>query len=403
MKAGMIYLWLLLVCINGNVIAQDVSPVVFVMNAKILQQNKSRIKSNDSKLMPSFRQLLAEADKALQFKPVSVMEKKNTSPSGNMHDYTSLAVYYWPDPSKPDGIPYIRKDGEINPETKEYEDKQHLNSICSKVPTLALAYFFSDDVRYATHAAKLLRVWFLDSATKMNPNLNFAQAIKGKNDGRGIGIIDSRDLMKIADAIGLLKGSASWSKADDDGMQLWFSQYLEWMLTSKNGIEEMNAKNNHGVWYDAQVLSYALFTNHAELAKTIVARVQNRLEMQMDSDGNFPAEMERTISLHYTVFTMYSLFMIAEMSNATGVDFWHYKSPSGKSLQKGFEALCPYITREKNWAGQQIKEFDYSNALPILSEGIQKFNCKKCVDAIASIAVKESDQWPVHLLTNIDL
>jgi hypothetical protein len=179
-------------------------PLVFALNSQALEKNKNRIKANDPAVMASYKLLLKDAAKALEFGPVSVMEKKNLPPSGDKHDYMSLAPYHWPDPSKPGGLPYLRKDGQTNPEVKEYKDKEYMPQLCSNVQTLALAWYYSGDKMYADHAAKLLRVWFLDTATRMNPNLNFAQAIKGENTGRGAGLIDSRHFIKLIDAIAMV-------------------------------------------------------------------------------------------------------------------------------------------------------------------------------------------------------
>ncbi|HYC29193.1 MAG TPA: alginate lyase family protein, partial [Chitinophagaceae bacterium] len=338
-------------------------------SAQSLKTNKARIASKDAAILPAYKQLIKDADAALQFGPVSVMEKTNVPPSGNKHDYMSLAPYFWPDPSKPDGLPYIRKDGQTNPEVRDYKDKEYMPKLCDVVYTLALAYYFSDNPVYADHASKLLRVWFLDTATRMNPNLNFAQAIKGVNTGRGAGLIDTRHFIKVIDAIGLLKGSRSWKPQDQKGMQQWFSEFLNWMQTSKNGRDEMKTKNNHGAWYDAQRLSMALFIDSTQLAKKIVQNAMDRLDKQMDDNGSFPAEMERTISLHYTVFVMEAFFNIARMADKAGMDLWNYTSPSGKSLKKGFDVLLPYLLKEKKWEGRQIKDYEDEESYFLLKEG----------------------------------
>ena len=372
-------------------------PVVFALNMRSLEKNKNRINTKDPVIMPGYKLLIKDADKALQYGPVSVMEKKNVPPSGDKHDYMSLAPYHWPDPNKPGGLPYIRKDGQTNPEVKEYKDKEYLPELCEAVHTLALAYYFSEDKSYAEHAAELLKVWFLDTATRMNPNLEFAQAIKGENTGRGAGIIDSRHFIKVVDAIGLLQGSKFWKEKDQEGMKQWFAAFLDWMQTSKNGLHEMDAPNNHGAWYDAQRLSLALFTGNMDLAKKIVINAQDRLDKQMDDDGKFPHEMERTISLHYSAFAMNAFFTIAQMAENTGIDLWSYTSPSGKSLKKGFERLLPYISKEKEWEGQQIKDFDFEDGFPLLMQG-ERFGCKKCREMIRTVAGDKAERLRVNLL-----
>ena len=376
-------------------------PAVISINGKALEKNKSRILNKDILLMPAYKELIRQADKALDFGPVSVMEKKNDPPSGDKHDYMSLAPYFWPDPTKPNGIPYMRKDGETNPEVKDYKDKEYMPKLCEQVNTLALAWYFSGDNRYADHAAKLLRVWFLDKDTKMNPNLNFSQAIKGTNDGRGAGLIDSRHFIKVIDAIGLLQGSKSWKAADQEGMKQWFANFLNWMQTSKNGTDEMHAKNNHGVWYDAQRLSMALFTNNNELAKSIVLNAENRLDKQMDAGGMFPLEMERTTSLHYTGFAIEAFFLIARMAEKTGIDLWSYVSASGKSLKRAFDNYYPYIAKDKVWTGQQIKDFDFEEGYPLMIVGAEKFGCKTCTQSIKNIAGDKATSLPIKLLTDL--
>ncbi len=387
-------LCMICLCVGTWAKGQPGQPQVYLLDAGNLAANKKRISANDPQVMAAYKQLIKNADKGLQFGPVSVMEKKDVPPSGDKHDYMSLAPYFWPDPSKPDGLPYIRKDGETNPEVKEYKDKEYMPRVCNVAYELALAYYFSGNKGYAEHAAKLLRVWFLDEATRMNPNLNYAQAIKGVNDGRGAGLIDTRHFIKVIDAVGLLNGSGYWKEADQAGLKKWFAGFLDWMQTSKNGKNEMKAANNHGAWYDAQRLAYALYIDSARLAGSIVESAKERLEKQMDKNGFFPLELERTTSLHYTVFVMDAFFYIAKMAEKTGADLWNYTTPSGNSLKKGFETLRPYLAGEKQWEGPQIKPYDKEESLFILSEGY-RFGCRRCQDDIKQLA---GDKYPRLLL-----
>ena len=261
-----------------------------------------------------------------------------------------------------------------------------------------LAYYFSEENQYAEHAAKLLKVWFLDTATRMNPNLNYGQAIKGVNDGRGAGLIDTRHWIKLIDGIGMIKNSKYWKKEDQKGMQLWFTEFLNWMHTSKNGKDELKTKNNHGAWYDAQRLSLALFIDSTDLAKSIVANAADRLDKQVDEKGFFPAEMERTISLHYTAFVMDAFFTIARMSEKTGFDFWNHVTPSGKSLQKVFNVMKPFFTQQKEWIGEQIKEFDKEDAYPMLMSASAHYKCKDCLQAINQLADDKAPRLRIKLL-----
>jgi len=373
-------------------------PLVFSLDARLLDKNRRAISAESARLEPAYKALLKEADKALRSAPVSVIEKTNTPPSGDKHDYMSLAPYFWPDPSKPGGLPYIRKDGQTNPEVKDYKDKEYMPALCRDLETLSLAYYFSGDEKYAAHATTLLRTWFLDPGTRMNPNLNYAQAIKGVNNGRGAGMIDARHFIKLVDAIGLIGASKSWAATDQQGMKKWFADFLQWMQTSPVGQDEMDAPNNHGAWYDALRLSLALFIGDTGQAKKISLNAQERLDKQMDNDGRFPKELERTISLHYTVFAMDAFFTIAKMSESIGIDWWSYTSPSGKSLRKGFDSVKPYITREKEWDGKQIKPFEFDEGYNLLVKAEQHLDCKSCIDKMKKIAGENRDRLLINLL-----
>jgi hypothetical protein len=376
-------------------------PAVYTLNAETLAANKQKIKEGNPSLLPAYKKLLNDADKALQFQPVSVMEKKNNPPSGNKHDYMSIAPYFWPDSSKPGGVPYMNKDGQINPEVNEYKDKIYLAALCDEVSTLALAWYFTGQERYAGHASKLLRVWFLDTATKMNPNINFAQAVKGRATGRGYGLIDTRHFVRLIDAIGLIQNASSWTRVDQEGMQKWFADFLNWMQTSRNGLAEMHTINNHRVWYDEQRLSYALFIGDTSLAKKVVEETKEQLEKQMATDGTFPLEMKRTISLHYTVFILDPFFTSADLAENVGEDLWNYKTPGGKSLRIGFEAVLPYLLQKKEWTGQQIKPFDYEEAIPILIQGAKHYHCESCKQQVNKIASDAASTLRLHLLTDV--
>lgn len=368
------------------------------LDLTILAASKEKIKAKDGVACTAYKQLIKEADEALNYQPVSVMEKTEFPPSGDKHDYMSIAPYWWPDPSKPNGVPYMRKDGEINPEVKNFPDKVNMPKLCENVYNLALAYYFSDDEKYAAHASKLLKAWFLDTATKMNPNLKFGQSIKGRNDGRAEGLIDTRYFIYFIDAVDVLKNSKHWSAQDQTNMQKWVTEFLNWMQTSDIGKEEMAAKNNHAVWYDAQALSLALYIGNTKLANEIVLSAADRLDNQLDENGFFPKEMQRTTSFHYTVFIVNAFGIIAQLSENTNTNFWTWESKSGKSLKKAFDTLLPYISKEKEWTGNQIKEFKFGDAFPILLRGATKFNCSNCKELIKKIAGEKYEGLLLNLL-----
>jgi hypothetical protein len=355
-----------------------------------LAKNKIAIAAKDASLVPAYNQLLKTADKLLDYAPVSVMDKTDIPPSGDKHDFMSLAPYWWPDSTKKDGLPYIRRDGVVNPEVKNYPDKNNMPQLCENVYFLSLAYYYSGKEKYAKHASKLLQVWFLNKDTRMNPNLKFGQAVKGRNVGRAEGIIDTRQFVFAIDAIELLQTSKCWTKKNNDSIKKWFTEFLNWLYTSQIGIDELNAKNNHGVWFDAQALSLAVFVGDKVKANQIVNKAIDRLDVQMDKDGNFPLELERTTAFHYSVFILNAFNIIAQLSEKTNIDFWKTETKTGKSLTKGLQALLPYISKEKKWFGQQIKEFHYTDAYPLFIKGASKLNCTTCTETLKKIAGDEN-------------
>ncbi len=268
------------------------SPRVFLLDANVLIANRRRLLDGDQKIVVAVSALEKEAQAELSAAAPTVLDKEFTPPSGDKHDYMSQAPYFWPDPAKNDGLPYIRRDGERNPEINKYRNHAEMSRMINAVDVLSLAYFYTGKEEYAAKAAELLRAWFLNAETKMNPNLQYAQAIPGITNGRGIGLIETASLPKVVDAIGLLKDSKSWTAADQRGMEEWLGQFLTWMLESHNGRDESNARNNHGTMYDLQIVSLAYFLGKDDFAKSILEKVgRKRIAVQIEPDGRQPLEL----------------------------------------------------------------------------------------------------------------
>lgn len=282
------------------------------------------------------------------------MDKTKTPPGGDKHDYFSLSIYSWPNPKMKDSLPYITKDGEVNPQSKIGTDEEAFVKMCEYSFTLALAYYFSGNEKYAEHASDIIRTWFLDPKTKMNPNMNYAQVVMGKNEGSPGGIIDGRNLVNVTEAAELLSGSTSWRTEDMDDLKSWFKDYLKWLLTGKNGIEEGTAKNNHVTFYKAQVVDYALFTGNKDEALKQLESAKNLIESQIEPDGRQPLEMNRTKSFNYSVFNLQAFFLLAELGRNAGIDLYKYKTDDGKSIRKALDFVAPYSDSLLVWKGKEI-------------------------------------------------
>ena len=334
-------------------------PRVFTLRGEALERARSRVRAGDAQLKPALDKLVDDAGKALRAPLVAVTDKKTLlAPSNDPHDYFSLSPYWWPDPSKPDGLPYVRRDGETNPESKRDLDQPRVARLGAGVQTLALAYYFTGDEKYAARAAEQVRAWFIDPATRMNPHLRYAQLVRGIDKERGSGIIDTRWFIETVDAIGLLAGSRDWTAADQRAAEQWFAEYLRWLRTSPNGRSEHEARNNHGSWYAAQIAAYALFVGDTGAAREIIAEVPKRIGWQITPDGSQPIELERTRSMHYSGFNVEALSRLAEMGRLVGVDLWHYQAPEGGSLRRAIDHLAEYVGRQEQWQGQQIDEVE---------------------------------------------
>ncbi|HEC02901.1 MAG TPA: alginate lyase [Phycisphaerales bacterium] len=346
-------------------------PRVFCLDPARLHEAKRRVARGDKLLQPAFQKLIAEADDALKTGPFSVMDKKLTPSSGDKHDYMSLGPYWWPDPKKPDGLPYIRRDGQVNPESRTDDtDRPAFGRMNSAVETLALAWYFTARESYAVHAARLLRTWFLDPATKMNPHLEFGQAIPGRVEGRDIGIIDTARLTRTVDAVGLIQNSEAWTDEDRRRMRQWCADYLEWLGTSDHGLGEAKTRNNHATWYDAQVVSLALFTGQEGLARTTLEAVKHRrIDTQIQPDGSQPHELARTKSMGYSTMNLDGFFRLASMGDKVGVDLWKYESSDGRSIRKALDFLAPYANPRKKWPHKQISSYSAESLFSLLRRG----------------------------------
>jgi hypothetical protein len=348
---------------------QSTRPASLLLDHAYVHDARARAEKGDAAIRAAIATLEADATAALAIEPMSVMDKAITPPSGDRHDYVSQAPYWWPDPSKADGKPYIRKDGERNPEISRIPDRDNLGRLGEAVTTLSLAYAYTGREAYATHAARLVRVWFLDPATRMNPHLQFGQYIPGVNQGRGIGIIETRNLPELLDGVLRISGSPAWTKADEDGLQGWMRAYLTWLVESTHGREESKNGNNHETWYDVQVAGLALYTGQSDIARRTLEGARARIAAQIEPDGRQPRELERTQSWHYSAFNLAAFVELAALGERAGVDLWHYRTADGRSIRQAVDFMLPYATGERPWTFDQITPFSAGTLHPILRRG----------------------------------
>ena len=261
------------------------------------------------------------------------------------------------------------------------------------VKTLSLGYFFTGREKYAAQATKLLGVWFLEPATKMNPNLRYAQAIPGGNNGRGAGIIETHNLPELIDAVGMLNESKSWEQSNQRALQDWFNEYLVWLLESPEGRAEAKAQNNHGSWYDVQVASYALFTGKNEFAKKVLNEFPTkRITKQIEPDGRQPSELERTQAWNYSLFNLEVLFNAASIADKLEIDLWDYETQDKRSIRTALDWLLPFATGAKKWSYQQISTWQPEKLAPLLRRAALQYREMAYENALSKLPGVTADQ-----------
>lgn len=330
------------------------------LDRSLLNKHLALLQSGNQDIQQAVDDLLVEADSVAKVGNLNVVSKKQVPPSGDKHDYLSVGQYWWPDPSKPDGLPYIRKDGKTNPEFYQIKDNMNMIEMARNLRILGVAFYFSKDEKYAAKAISQMREWFLNPDTRMNPNFDYAQYIPGINDGRAEGTIDARSLVDALDGITLLRQSTNWTIDDEKGIMEWFNTFLNWMQTSKNGVTASKLVNNIGTAYYMQLLSYAVFTGNYSVARqALKGKIPELMEHQFDVDGKQPEELKRTNAWNYSIANLNYWFRIARVAEKLNVDLWNYTTPSGKSILKAYEWMKPYADGEK-WPYQQIQKTNFN-------------------------------------------
>ena len=306
--------------------------------------------------------VLSSANRYLTRVPETITASRAARSAGGLHDFFSEGDYWWPDPAHPDG-PYIRRDGESNPDNFA-DHRRALVRFSVEVPALAAAWKLTSDDRYAAHARRHLRAWFADPATRVTPSLEYSQAIHGIATGRGTGIIDTIHLVEVARAIEVLRKGGALPVGELQPIRAWFTEYIRWITTHPYGVEERDAKNNHGTCWVMQVAAFASVTG--DEAQQEMCRVRFKtvlLPTQMAADGSFPLEIARTKPYGYSLFNLDAMTTICQILDgpikAGPRDrLWTFELPDGRGMRKALEFMVPFIKDKTKWAHPRDVQYD---------------------------------------------
>lgn len=306
--------------------------------------------------------ILSHARRYVREQPITITAYSSPRSAGGKHDYFSEGDYWWPDPKNPGG-PYIQRDGLSNPDNFN-SHRLALIRLSLQVPALTAAWLITSDKRYSEHARKHLRAWFLDPATLMNPNLQYAQAIHGRTTGRGIGIIDTLHLVEVARSLSVLEGSDQLAGDELSGLKKWFAQYLHWMTTSQNGKDECDAKNNHGTSWLVQAAEFARFTGNEETTLFCRSRFKETIvPNQIAADGSFPLELRRTKPYGYCIFNLDVMAAACQILSTREDSLFRFALPDGRGFAKAIAYMFPYIADKSTWPHRH--DVEYWNDWPV--------------------------------------
>lgn len=366
--------------------AENPAPLSLIYDDAMLAEAKAAVEAGDPAAVAAFEALKTQADTLyLGMQPLSVTMKKRLPPSCDPRDYMTLSPYWWPDPAQPDGLPYERRDGERNPEVYDYPERENSGLFGDAARTLSVLYYLTGEERYAEKCADMLRTWFLDPVTGMNPHMAYSQIRPGHTQIRGTGIIDSRRFVQAFDAARLIEPSVAWTVEDREGLAKWASSFLYWLENSTYGRMENESPNNHGLWYEVVRLMTVMELGDYAYARQLLAdSFAPRFIGQMAADGSLPHELERTLGLHYTAFSLEAFTYAARIGDKVGFDLWNYRSPDGRSPMEAVEFAFPYFLGE-TWPYLQIKPFETNRGAMLLYEAGRATATDKFVQAAREI------------------
>lgn len=324
------------------------------------------------------KEVLLKANAALTMEPLTITAIQSARSAGGLHDFYSEGDYWWPNPNNLDGA-YIQKDGLTNPNNFVAHRKAMIR-FSQIIGALTSAYLITKDEQYVTHAVRHLKAWFIDTATFMHPSLLYAQAIKGKVTGRGIGIIDMIQMMEVAQSVRVLEHSHVLNNDVLVSIKNWFSTYLQWVTTHPYGIEERDAKNNHATCWVMQVAVFAKLVGNHSLIDTCKQRFASiLLPQQLGKNGSFPLELKRTKPYAYSLFNLDAMATICHVLSNSNEVLWNYSSQEGSTIKNAINFLYPFVKNKENWRYPKDVMYwnDWPVAQPFLIFGYNKFKNKK--------------------------
>lgn len=350
--------------------------LVFV-DKQFLQQTKENIYKGQGIWNDVKFELERKAQQVIALGPWSVTYHKSPAVSNNKHDFYNEGPYWWCNSSDPEG-PYILRDGEYNPDRFIHHETA-MRAMAETVMYLSMAGYYLDKSKYTDRAVELISTWFLDEETKMNPHLEYGQAIRGICDGRGIGIIETAILIRVVYAAGFISLEERYQN-EIFQLKKWFESYITWLTTSEKGLEEKNHINNHANWWNTQVASFSAFIENEELMHECFERFKSHIiPNQMDVDGSFIDEIKRTNSYSYNHYNLEASTIICEIAYNKGVDLWNFKTSDNKGMECGIKFMLPYLENPFLWNHQQISGVFWGDSICLQLGGL-RLNIEKCAE-----------------------
>lgn len=367
-------------------------------NTTLLEQLKANYQNGETQVTQYVAFFEHVAEKYIKMSPFSVTAKTKLPPSKDPRDYMTLSPYWWRDSTKVDGLPYIRKDGERNPEVYEYPERENANRFGDAAFCLGVLYYITGKEVYAQACAKFLRAWFIDPKLGMNPNMTYAQYVPGMKKMRGSGFIDSRRFIRALGSAKLIESSSSWTATDKKKLDDWATAFCYWMENSTQGQKESQAVNNHGLWYETIHLMVLAYLGQTERIQEVVSQsILPKIGAQVADDGSLPQELKRTLSLHYSTFALEAVMEAHQVTSQIGINLWSTSASNGKTIGQAVAYLYPFYVSPDSWEFKQIKPFDQSRAAIILYEAGMAMGNQTYLDTARRIGLK-SDSLDVDRL-----